>query len=96
MLRDAIRTDAFRRAIEEVVRPGNTVLDAGCGTGILSFFAARAGAGHVYAIERTPIISVARRIADANGLRNVTFLCGQPEDVQLPSNVDVLISLHFR
>jgi type I protein arginine methyltransferase len=92
MLRDVIRTDGFRRAIEEVVRPGNTVLDVGCGTGILSFFAARAGAGRVYAIERTPIIGVARRVAAKSGLTNITFLPGQPEDVEVPNNIDVLIS----
>jgi type I protein arginine methyltransferase len=92
MLGDAVRTDGFRRAIEEVVRPGDIVIDAGCGTGILSFFASRAGASRIHAIERTPIVSVARRVAATNGLTNITFLPGQPEDVEVPSGVDVLIS----
>jgi len=42
-------------AMEEVVRPGQRVLDAGCGSGILSIAAARLGAAGVDAFDIDPI-----------------------------------------
>lgn len=42
-------------ALEEIVRPGCSVLDAGCGSGILSIAVARLGAGRVDAFDVDPI-----------------------------------------
>ncbi len=51
LLRDGARLDAFETAIRAVVKPGDVVADIGSGSGILAYFAARAGAAKVHAIE---------------------------------------------
>lgn len=78
MLRDYVRMAAYRRAIEKAVKPDTIALDLGCGSGILSFFTAKAGAKKVYAIERrADIIFMASELAKANGLDSqIEFLEG--------------------
>lgn len=73
---------------------GKVVLDVGSGTGILSLFAARAGAKHVYGIECSEIVRIARQIAAANGLDDrVTFVEGKAEEITLPvEKVDIIVS----
>lgn len=52
MLNDKIRTNAYYKAIagNPHLFKDKIVLDVGCGTGILSLFAAEAGAKKVYAV----------------------------------------------
>ena len=93
MLRDSVRCEAFRRAIVDTVTPGCAVLDIGAGTGILSLFAAQAGARVVYAVERTPIAELARRIVSENGFGDrINVLQNDLETLELPEKVDVIVS----
>ena len=92
-LRPRVRTESFRRAIDAVVRPGDVVLDVGAGSGILSMFAAKAGAARVYAVERTTVAVLARELAAANGLGELMeVMHGDVLDVELPEPVDVIVS----
>ena len=71
-LLDTERTKGFQKAIEKVVKPGDFVLDAGTGSGIMSLFAARAGAKKVYSIEVDPYVAkLASQNISNNGYKNV-------------------------
>lgn len=92
MLQDVVRTDAYERAIKKVVRPGLSVLDFGCGTGILAMLAARAGAGKVIAVDRSPFIQTALEIANDNGFDRIEFYHDDHRSLKLNEKVDVIVS----
>jgi len=93
MMVDDVRTGSYRQAISQVIRKGDVVVDVGCGSGILSFLACRAGAGHVYAIEREAVIEVAKLVAAKNGLQDqVTFFNDVSFSVELPERADVILT----
>ena len=62
LLSDQVRTEAYDKAISEVVQSGDIVADIGTGSGILAFLAVRAGAKRVYAIEKESVIEEARQL----------------------------------
>jgi len=92
MLRDRERCLAYQRALAPVVRD-KIVLDVGCGSGILSLFAAGAGAKLVLAVDMD-IPPGAEEVARANGLADrVQFLSGNIRDIVIPvDSVDVIVS----
>jgi SAM-dependent methyltransferase len=93
MIRDRVRTEAFRAAIDSVVRPGDIVLDVGAGSGILSVFAARAGAARVYAVEQTSVAVLAQQLAAANRVEEIVrVIHGDVLDIEPPERVDVVVS----
>ncbi|KAK1292576.1 putative protein arginine N-methyltransferase 3 [Acorus calamus] len=82
MISDKVRMDAYRDAIMKnpSLLKHATVLDVGCGTGILSLFAAQAGALRVIAVEASEkMASVATQIAKDNGLLLEGNLTGDME-----------------
>ena len=92
-LLDFKRTTAFREAIQAIVKQGDIVIDAGAGSGILSFFAAQAGAQKVYAVEADPFLaSCLARSIKANNLSHVVEVVRDDiHSARLPQNVDVFI-----
>lgn len=97
MMKDSVRLSAYRRAIEKAIRPGESIaMDLGCGSGILSFFAAQAGAKKVYAVEkRQDIIELAEALARDNGLNQIEFVQGASSalnEAQFTPKPDVFIS----
>ncbi|KIJ39883.1 hypothetical protein M422DRAFT_49404 [Sphaerobolus stellatus SS14] len=96
MLKDSVRTGSYRNAMihNPHLFKDKTVLDVGCGTGILSMFAAKAGAKHVVGIDMSNIIDQAQKIIDANGFHDtITLVKGKLEEVELPiKEFDIIIS----
>ncbi|XP_054470652.1 protein arginine N-methyltransferase 3 isoform X2 [Anoplopoma fimbria] len=96
MLKDKVRTESYRDFMyrNPEVFKDKVVLDVGCGTGILSMFAARAGAKQVIAVDQSEIIYQAMDIVRSNKLEDkITLIKGRIEDIKLPvEKVDIIIS----
>jgi len=93
MIADTVRLDAYDRAIQQAVKPGDTVIDIGSGTGIFALSAAKYGAGRIYAVEPGDVIQLAREIAAANGYdARIEFIKKPVKQVSLDRPADVIIS----
>eukprot|EP00042_Codosiga_hollandica_P029633 m.165521 g.165521 ORF g.165521 m.165521 type:complete len:251 (+) comp53121_c0_seq9:453-1205(+) len=95
MLTDMTRTGTYQRAIymNSPDFQNKVVCDVGTGTGILSFFAAHAGASKVFAVEASGMADYAKLLVESNGYSGViNVLKGRCEEVEVPEKVDILIS----
>ncbi|MFT5683465.1 MAG: SAM-dependent methyltransferase [Myxococcota bacterium] len=70
LLSDASRNRALITLLQRHA-PGKTVLEVGCGTGLLSLVAAKLGARQVHAVEPTAMAEVARELVRCNGLEGI-------------------------
>ncbi|WP_148576123.1 class I SAM-dependent methyltransferase [Nocardioides caldifontis] len=96
----ATHADAFDESLREYqplflagtgVGPGDRVLDVGCGAGRTSLDLARTAASVTGVDLSTAQLEVARRRADAEGIRNVEFLRADAQ-VHPFDEVDVVVS----
>ncbi|XP_033273229.1 histone-arginine methyltransferase CARM1-like isoform X1 [Orcinus orca] len=95
MMQDFVRTATYHRAIlqNHTDFRDKVVLDVGCGSGILSFFAVQAGARRVYAVEASSVAQYAEMLVKSNHLSDkIIVLPGKIEEISLPEAVDVIIS----
>ena len=74
MLKDEVRTLSYRNSMwhNKHLFKGKVVLDVGCGTGILSMFAAKAGAAKVIGVDMSSIVEYARKIVEVRKHSEVT------------------------
>ncbi|HUA35241.1 MAG TPA: 50S ribosomal protein L11 methyltransferase [Candidatus Binataceae bacterium] len=92
-LADELRTSLYRKAIRDVVRPGDVVMDLGAGTGILGLLACEAGARRIYAVDAGGMLQVARESARANGFGDrFVGIQGFSTRIDLPEKVDVIVA----
>jgi predicted RNA methylase len=93
-LKDVVRTTSFQTAIDRTVQRGDVVLEVGAGTGILSLFAAAAGARKVFAVEIDEYLcDCLAETVRANGLTGIIeVLPGDAREIDLPPAVDVVIA----
>ncbi len=74
------------------IKEGDVAIDVGCGSGILAIIAAKLGARHVYAIDKSPdVIEVGRMNAEANQVSDrISFFQGdlfEPLDQNVKADV---------
>ncbi|KAH8758259.1 protein arginine N-methyltransferase 1 [Hyaloscypha finlandica] len=95
MIKDEIRTKSYLNAMEDNPHlfKDKIVLDIGTETGILSMFAVRAGAKHVYATDVSNMIDNARKMAEVNNMSHkITFIKTRVEEAKLPM-VDIIVEI---
>lgn len=93
LLGDAIRNDAFIRALKEVIVPGKTtVSDIGSGTGYLSFMAEQMGAKECFLYEMSAFLPISKDIGRKNGVKRCRYFGSHSTQMANPTKTDVVVS----
>lgn len=92
---DAVRLERYESAIRKSMVANDSVADLGCGSGVLGLLCLEAGAGHVFAVDDSEMIDVARdSMLRAGDGGSATFIRGKSRQIELPEMVDVVICDH--
>src|SRR6185503_8232162 len=93
MIADALRTDAYVRALRQTIRPGSVVVDLGCGPALFALIACELGARRVFAIDPNDAIQVGRDAAREHGFSDrIEFIQEMSTKITLPEQADVIVS----
>ena len=96
MLQDEARLQGYWNGLKAVVKPGDVVMDAGSGTGVLATMAALCGASKVYALEQSEFARSIPAVAKASGVGDIVEVVrGDFSKVRLPEKCDVMVTETF-
>ena len=98
LFRRPIRNHTLQNSIFDAIKDGSKVLDAGCGFGLLTLWAAQAGASQVVGVDMCDL-SLAKELAKENKLsEKTTFIQSNLQSLdpnKIGTNFDVVLGLVY-
>jgi len=97
LLREYDRTLSLKAAISKVVKQGDIVLDAGCGTGILGLLALKAGAKKVVAVDSQNLSFAKALAAENNLIDSIEYIQADFDtlDLKILPRFDVILAMLY-
>lgn len=93
LIADAVRNDAFFRALKAVIEPGKSVVaDIGAGTGLLGLMASKLGAKEVFLFEAAAVAGVAAEVLKANRAKGCHVIPCHSTEFADGLAVDIIVS----
>jgi protein arginine N-methyltransferase 1 len=91
MLADSVRVSTYHEGLTKHIKEGDTVIDLGTGTGLLSFLAAKKKPKRIYALDHSNIMDIAKLVANKNNIDCIEFINMNSRNFTLNEKVDVII-----